>query len=159
VGEKTLKLNSLKRVQKIDAPIDVVWEFVSTPVNLSTITPDWLNFQIVSSLSKRMYEGMIVEYRVTPMLNIKFKWITEITHVKDYEFFVDEQRFGPYKFWHHKHFFKKLDEKSIEMTDEVHYILPFDIFNTLNNLYIARKLEKIFEYRYKKIESIFNKKG
>jgi len=154
-----LKLNSLKRVQKIEAPINTVWEFVSTPVNLATITPDWLNFQIVSPLPEKMYEGMIVEYRVTPILNIKVKWVTEITYVKDLEFFVDEQCFGPYKFWHHKHFFKILDDKSVEMTDEVHYILPFDIFNTLNSLYVARKLENIFEYRYKKIESIFNKKG
>jgi len=150
-----LRLNRLYRVQKINAGIDEVWNYFSTPSNLPVITPDWLNFKIISDVPDNMYEGLIIEYRVSPILNIPFKWVTEITHVKKPYFFVDEQRFGPYKFWHHKHFFEKLYDGRVLMIDDVHYIVNFDI---LDKLFVAKRLKAIFDYRYKKIEEIFNKR-
>ncbi|MEF3254071.1 MAG: SRPBCC family protein, partial [Deferribacterales bacterium] len=119
-----MKLLTLKRVQNIKGEIYKIWDFFSSPLNLSKITPEWLNFVVVSPVSSKMYSGMVIEYRVSPILNIPIKWITEITHVEEPYFFVDEQRFGPYKFWHHQHIFKEVDG-GVEMTDLVHYILPY----------------------------------
>lgn len=149
-----MKVNRIYRQQKIDATIEEVWNYFSTPLNLSVITPEWLNFKIISDVPKEMYEGLIIEYSITPILNIHFKWVTEITHINKPYFFVDEQRFGPYKFWHHKHFFEELDDRTVLMTDEVHYILNFNILN----LFVAKKLRAIFDYRYKKVDEIFNKR-
>lgn len=149
-----MKVNRIYRQQKIDATIEEVWNYFSTPLNLSVITPEWLNFKIISDVPKEMYEGLIIEYSITPILNIRLKWVTEITHVNKPYFFVDEQRFGPYKFWHHKHFFEELDDRTVLMTDEVHYILNFNILN----LFVAKKLRAIFDYRYKKVDEIFNKR-
>jgi ligand-binding SRPBCC domain-containing protein len=150
-----LKLNRLYREQKINAGINEVWDYFSSPSNLPIITPKWLNFELVSQVPDDMYEGLIIEYKVSPILNIPFKWITEITYVNKPYFFVDEQRFGPYKFWHHKHFFKELDDGSTLMSDEVHYIVTF---NFLDKMLIAKRLKSIFDYRFKKIEEIFNKR-
>lgn len=149
-----MKVNRIYRQQKIYATIEQVWNYFSTPLNLSVITPEWLNFKIISDVPKEMYEGLIIEYSITPILNIHFKWVTEITHINKPYFFVDEQRFGPYKFWHHKHFFEELDDRTVLMTDEVHYILNFNILN----LFVAKKLRAIFDYRYKKVDEIFNKR-
>lgn len=149
-----MKVNRIYRRQKINSTLEQVWDYFSTPLNLSIITPEWLNFKIISDVPEEMYEGLIIEYLVTPILNIPLKWVTEITHINKPYFFVDEQRFGPYKFWHHKHFFEELDDGTVMMTDEVHYILNFHILN----LFIAKKLRAIFDYRYKKVEEIFNKR-
>lgn len=149
-----MKVNRIYRQQKINATIEEVWNYFSTPLNLSVITPEWLNFKIISDVPKEMYEGLIIEYSITPILKIRLKWVTEITHINKPYFFVDEQRFGPYKFWHHKHFFEELDDGTVLMTDEVHYILNFNILN----LFVAKKLRAIFDYRYKKVDEIFNKR-
>lgn len=153
-----MTLHTLIRKQKIYADLKEVWDFFSSPLNLATITPDWLKFTVVSDVPQKMYPGMIIEYRVSPILDIPVKWITEITHVCEPNYFVDEQRFGPYKFWHHKHFFKQIDDY-IEMIDQVDYIIPYSLFGELFFPYIAKKLEKIFDYRYNMIESIFNRRG
>ena len=101
-------LNIIQTKQFIKSDIDTVWEFISSPKNLSKITPDYMGFNILSDLSDgKMYPGQIIEYYVTPVAGIKMHWVTEITHVKDKEYFVDEQRFGPYAMWHHKHFIKE----------------------------------------------------
>ncbi len=153
-----MKLNTLIRKQHIYAELSEVWDFFSSPLNLATITPDWLNFVVITDVPKKMYPGMIVEYRVSPILGIPVKWITEITHVDEPFYFVDEQRFGPYKFWHHKHFFKQMDGY-IEMIDQVDYIIPYGIFGEILYPYISKKLDAIFDYRYIIVESIFNKRG
>jgi len=151
-----MSFHTLKVIQKLPASPDKTWDFLSSPDNLKNITPENMGFVINSEFNgEKMYPGMIISYIVKPMLGIKVKWVTEITHVQEPNYFVDEQRFGPYKFWHHKHFLKVIDG-GIEMTDIVHYKLPFWFMGDLINfLFVRKKLEKIFEYRYKKLEGIF----
>ncbi len=116
-----------------------------------------MSFKIISDLNddKKMYPGMLIEYIVRPVLKIPLHWVTEITHVNEPFYFVDEQRFGPYAFWHHKHFIKEIPG-GIEVTDKVDYKLPLGIMGkALNNLLIIKKLENIFSYRERKLEDIF----
>lgn len=130
---------------------------MSSPANLSAITPDYMGFEMLNDLhGDNMYPGQIIEYYVRPVLGIRLHWVTEITHVKDHEFFVDEQRFGPYAFWHHKHFLKEV-KGGVEMSDLVHYKAPFGILGKMaNTLFIKQQLKNVFDYRYKKIEELFN---
>ncbi len=104
-----------------------------------------------------MYAGLIIAYKVSPVLGIKMNWVTEITHIKEREYFVDEQRFGPYALWHHKHFIRQID-RGVEMVDIVHYKIPFGILGDVANALIVKyKLKEIFDYRFKKVEEIFGK--
>ncbi|WP_340074125.1 SRPBCC family protein [Leptobacterium sp. I13] len=143
----------LKREQKIKTTIDELWEFISSPENLKEITPDYMGFNITSkNLSEKMYEGMIISYKVSPIIGIKTNWVTEITHVREKEYFVDEQRIGPYKMWHHQHRIKPI-EGGVLMSDIVTYAPPLGIIGTLlNTLVIKTKLQEIFDYRTKAIE-------
>ncbi len=129
---------------------------MSSPYNLAQITPPHLGFQILSAKDdvEKMHAGQIIEYTVSPILGIKLYWVTEITHVNKGVFFVDEQRFGPYSFWHHKHFFKEIPG-GVEMTDIVHYKLPFGRIGQLVNKFLVKKqLEIIFAYRNKKVDEL-----
>jgi ligand-binding SRPBCC domain-containing protein len=114
-------------------------------------------FDITSKdLPEKMYPGMIITYKVSPFLNIKMNWVTEITQVKDKHFFVDEQRMGPYSMWHHQHFFEEQDG-GVMMTDIVSYIPPFGILGVIaNSMLIKRQLESIFDYRFKVMDKKFN---
>ena len=147
-----------KRVQKIDKPIEEVWQFISDPRNLKVITPDYMGFDITSDdISPKMYPGMIISYIVSPLLGIKMNWVTEITHVKDNNYFVDEQRFGPYALWHHKHFIKSIDQ-GVEMEDIIDYKIPFGILGQLANpLIVKKQLKQIFAYREEKLTELFGK--
>ena len=118
-----------------------------------------MGFHILSDLSNnKMYPGQIIAYKISPIAGIKMHWVTEITHVMDKNYFVDEQRFGPYTFWHHKHFLKEVPG-GVEMIDIVHYKAPFGILGKIANaLFISKQLKKIFDYRFKKMEEIFNQK-
>ncbi len=148
----------IKRSQKIAATIDQLWDFISDPDNLKRITPPEMGFEITSDkTAKKMYEGMIISYRVKPMLNISTVWVTEITYIKNNEYFVDEQRIGPYKMWHHEHMLTSIDG-GILMTDIVSYQPPFGILGTLANLLIIKKkLNQIFDFRTLAMEEIFGK--
>jgi ligand-binding SRPBCC domain-containing protein len=150
-------LHTLQTKQFIKSDIQTVWDFMSSPENLEKITPTYMGFKILSDLNNsKMYPGQIIEYYVTPVAGIKMHWVTEITHVKNLEFFVDEQRFGPYAFWHHKHFLKQVDG-GVEMIDIVHYKAPFGIIGRIaNTMFIEKKIKEIFDFRYKKLEEIFN---
>ncbi|MBL7932474.1 MAG: SRPBCC family protein [Bacteroidia bacterium] len=150
-------LETLQTNQLIKCDIKTVWDFMSSPANLAAITPDYMGFEILNDLhGDKMYPGQIIEYYVKPVLGIKLHWVTEITHVKDYEFFVDEQRYGPYAFWHHKHFLKEVNQ-GVEMIDLVHYRAPFGPIGKLANaIFIKRQLKEVFDYRYKKIDELFN---
>jgi len=129
--------------------------FSPTQNNLSLITPEWLNFKITSKLVDKMYAGMIISYKVHPVLGIPTSWVTEITQVKEPFYFVDEQRFGPYKMWHHQHHFKET-ENGVEMSDIVNYALPFDpLSRPLNSLLVAKKVKEIFKFREKKLIEMF----
>ncbi len=138
--------------------IDKAWDFFSSPANLKEITPDNLDFKILSKHhGQKMYPGQIIEYTVRPLLGIPMYWMTEITHVAPREFFVDEQRFGPYSLWHHQHHFKII-EGGVEMTDIVHYKLPLWFLGDIANaLYVKNELRKIFQFRLQKVEQLFGK--
>ena len=150
-----MSLFQLKKEQRIKASIGEIWDFISSPGNLKSITPDYMNFKIISSPEKKIYPGMIIEYHVKPMFGINTTWVTEITHVEDRKFFVDEQRIGPYKMWHHQHILEPI-EYGVMMKDIISYKPPFGILGNLaNKLIIDSKLNQIFDYRRKAIENIF----
>jgi ligand-binding SRPBCC domain-containing protein len=145
-----------KRTQEINASIDEIWKFISDPSNLKLITPDYMGFDITSEdIPSKMYEGMIISYKVSPLLGIKTTWVTEITHLKENSYFVDEQRVGPYKIWHHQHMIQPM-EKGTLMTDIVSYQPPLGFLGSIaNELIIKGKLNEIFEYRTKALDEIF----
>jgi ligand-binding SRPBCC domain-containing protein len=152
------KVYSLKTVQCLPVPLNTAWDFFSSPANLKTITPDNLGFRILSRHhGHKMYPGQIIEYTVKPLLGIPLYWMTEITHVAEHEFFVDEQRFGPYSLWHHQHHFETI-EGGVQMTDIVHYKMPLWFLGDIaNTLYVRKELKKIFQFRYQKVEELFGK--
>ena len=150
-----MKIYTLHKKQRLPISLKEAWEFLSNPSNLKLITPDYMGFDILSGADRPMYPGQIIQYIVTPILGIKTKWVTEITHVKDTSYFVDEQRFGPYALWHHRHFIKVI-EGGIEMEDIIDYKLPFGWIGQLFHPMIVKpKLEEIFSYRSKKLEELF----
>ncbi|OGU60644.1 MAG: hypothetical protein A2X64_07910 [Ignavibacteria bacterium GWF2_33_9] len=144
------------QTQKIPANLDFVWDFISRPDNLKEITPPYMGFNVTSNSGDiKMYAGMIITYIVKPLLGIPMKWITEISHVKDKEYFVDEQRMGPYKMWHHQHKIEAI-EGGVLMTDIVTYIPPLGFIGAIaNTLFIRNQLQKIFYYRTKAVEEKF----
>lgn len=152
-----MKIYSLHATQKLPISQSEAWAFFSNPKNLKVITPDYMGFHIQSGADRNMFGGQIIEYIVTPLFGIKTKWITEITHIREGEYFVDEQRFGPYSLWHHKHFFKEI-EGGIEMEDLLHYKLPFGILGQMvHPILVKPKLDEIFEYRKNKLVEMFGK--
>ena len=152
-----MKIYTLHKKQNLPISVDEAWDFLSDPRNLKTITPDYMGFHILSGADRPMFPGQIIQYIVTPVLGIKTKWVTEITHVKDKEYFVDEQRFGPYALWHHKHFIKPI-EGGIEMEDIIDYKVPMGILGQmLHPILVKPKLEEIFNYRTTKLEALFGK--
>lgn len=150
-----MKLYRLYCRQSLPIDLQTCWDFFSDPANLRDITPASLDFRITSELPERMYAGMIISYRIRPLSGLDVTWTTEITHVREPFFFVDEQRFGPYRFWHHQHHFRPI-EGGVEMVDEVHYALPLGILGSmLNQLMVEGKLKDIFSYRRRVLEQHF----
>ena len=148
-----MKLHLLKAEQKLPISRAEAWEFFSDAANLAKITPPSLGFEVVSPLSERMYAGMIIQYRVRPLFGVAVGWVTEITHVDEPNLFVDEQRFGPYRFWHHQHLFRELPGGT-EVRDVVHYALPAGA-GAARNLLVAPRLAEIFDYRREVLETTF----
>lgn len=145
-----------KRQQEINQPIEKLWNFISSPKNLKKITPDYMGFDVTSeNLPDKMYEGMIISYKVSPVLGIKTNWVTEITHVEEGKYFVDEQRVGPYKIWHHQHFLESTPKGTL-MRDIVSYMPPFGVLGSIaNKILIEQKLAEIFDYRSKILIQLF----
>ncbi len=150
--------HTIRTVQKIPVSLEEAWDFFSNPANLAAITPGDMGFTVISKYQgPLMYPGQIIEYKVKPIAGIPVYWMTEITHVDDRKFFVDEQRFGPYRLWHHQHHFKAIPG-GVEMTDIIHYKNPFGLLGRLaNKLFVSKKLQKIFEYRFRAVEERFGK--
>ena len=150
------KVYSIKKIQLIPASLDKVWNFFSVADNLQAITPDSMKFKVLSTHhGDKIYPGQLIEYKIRPLLNIPFYWMTEITHVEDKVFFVDEQRFGPFSLWHHQHHFKET-ANGVEMTDIVHYKLPLWFLGSIANaLFVKRQLRELFDYRYEAIKKEF----
>ena len=150
-----MKIYTLHNKQKLPINVDTAWEFLSDPKNLKVITPDYMGFNILSGADRPMFSGQIIQYIVTPIAGIKTKWVTEITHVRDKEYFVDEQRFGPYSLWHHKHFIKEIDG-GVEMEDIIDYKLPMGFLGEMVQPFlVAPKLKEIFDYRKQKLHELF----
>ena len=150
-----MKIFKIHTKQKLPITIEEGWGFLSNPKNLSCITPNYMKFKITDCDFKPVYQGQIIQYTVRPLLNIPLKWVTEITHVVNENYFVDEQRFGPYSLWHHKHFLREIDG-GIEMEDIIHYKIPLGFIGEfLNFLFIKNQLKEIFEYRKNKLIEIF----
>lgn len=145
----------IEREQWVNLSIEKAWEFFSNPKNLSEITPKDMGFIIKNNPPEKMYEGLMIAYTVKPLLGIPTTWVTEITHVQKEKYFVDEQRIGPYKMWHHEHFFEPKDGGTLTK-DIIHYAVPFGIFGKLAHpLFIKKKLQQIFDYRSKVLQEKF----
>jgi ligand-binding SRPBCC domain-containing protein len=150
-----MKIYELRHTQFIPATLEECWDFFSSPKNLKKITPKHMGFEITNNPGEKMYQGQIITYFVKPIAGIPLSWVTEITTVKEPLFFIDEQRFGPYTFWHHQHWFKEVGG-GVEMTDIVHYALPLGFLGRIaNRLFVKKQLNKIFNCRIKAVEDIF----
>ncbi|WP_339662491.1 SRPBCC family protein [uncultured Polaribacter sp.] len=150
-----MKIYTFHRTQKLPITLDQAWDFLSNPKNLKVITPDYMSFDIISDIDRPLYTGQIIQYIVTPLLGIKTKWVSEITHIEHKKYFVDEQMYGPYALWHHKHFIKEIDG-GVEMEDIIDYKVPLGILGQLVHPFLVKpKLEEIFAYRQKKLLELF----
>ena len=142
-----MKLFRLETVQNLPISIASAWDFFSDPKNLKKITPPYMGFDILSGGNETMYPGQIIQYKVTPIAKIPMRWVTEITHVEEGKYFVDEQRFGPYALWHHKHFFSPI-KNGVQMRDCIDYKLPLGCLGQwFQPLLVRPRLEVIFNYR------------
>lgn len=147
---------TLKAESSINLPIEKAWDYFSNPSNLAKITPKSMGFKTTSEEANNMFAGQIISYMVKPMFNIKTNWVTEITHVNEPHFFVDEQRFGPYAMWHHEHHFIK-NGNLTKMIDKISFKIPFGILGHLAFPFIVKpQLKKIFSYRENKLKQLFN---
>lgn len=153
-----MTLHRLERTQFLPITLTDAWDFFSDPRNLCLITPPDLGFAITSPVPERTYPGLIVTYTVTPFLGMAVRWVTEITHCEAPVFFVDEQRFGPYRFWHHQHHFRQVPA-GVEMVDIVHYRLPFGPLGEIAAPFVAGRLRRIFDFRREALDARFSSGG
>jgi ligand-binding SRPBCC domain-containing protein len=152
-----MKSYHLEFSQKLPVSIHEAWEFFSSPLNLAKITPKEMAFEVTSDIKRatEMYPGMIITYKVSPVMGLKIDWMTEITQVQPLKYFIDEQRFGPYKFWHHQHHFEEIPG-GVLMSDILTYGMPFGIFGQMaNGIFVANKLQQIFNYRKEMVDKMF----
>jgi ligand-binding SRPBCC domain-containing protein len=149
---------TIERTQVLPISLETAWKFFSNPVNLAKITPPEMNFRITSPPQNTIYAGQIITYSVRPLMRVTVNWTTEITHVDRPNFFVDEQRFGPYRFWHHQHRFREV-EGGVESYDLVHYMLYHErLTGLINRLLVAPRLRRIFDYRSGTLKELFPNK-
>ena len=150
-----MKLYTLDFTQCLPISLEEAWTFFSDPRNLARITPDSLSFNVTSEIPDGIYLGLIITYIIRPILGIPVRWVTEITQVEEHCRFVDEQRFGPYRFWHHTHLFSEMNG-GVKLRDLVHYSpKPALLGGLVNTLWVSKQLQNIFEYRRKILQSIF----
>ena len=150
-----MRLHVLKREQWLAAPLERVWPFFATPANLDALTPPDLRMRITSEPEPVMTAGQIITYRIRLLPGVTTDWVTEITHLLPGRFFVDEQRAGPYRFWHHRHRFEEVGG-GVNVIDEVHYALPFGFLGEVaHSVDVARRLQRIFDYRAEALERTF----
>jgi ligand-binding SRPBCC domain-containing protein len=153
------RVHLIRQVQRLPVSLEETWDFFSRPENLAVITPPHLNLRFTNeTFGDEIYPGQIITYNVKPLLRIPLFWMTEITHVERHKLFVDEQRKGPYAMWHHQHHFKSIDD-GVEMTDIVHYKLPFGLFGALGKPLVTKQLNEVFAYRKMQVEKLFGTFG
>jgi ligand-binding SRPBCC domain-containing protein len=154
-----MKIHTLFRTQFLPIPLKTAWVFFSSPGNLSLITPQKMNFEILSMTGgEKMHEGQLITYRVNVLPLVRVKWVTEITSVRQFHSFTDNQKSGPYRLWRHTHTFREV-EGGVEMTDQVEYALPLGILGeVVHAILVKREVSAIFEYRFKVLQDskIFN---
>ena len=151
-----MAIHILRQQQLLPISLEQAWDFFATPKNLNKVTPSGLVFEITSDLPEKMYEGLMITYRIKPMFNIPVNWCTEITHIKDKMYFVDEQRKGPYSMWHHEHHFTSI-EGGVLMTDILYYDIGKSVFGWIvGKLFVHKKVREIFKYRFEVLEKYFS---
>lgn len=151
-----MAIHVLQRTQVIPISIDECWDFFSDPRNLACLTPASLDLRVLGDLPPAIHSGLMIRYSVRPLLGIPMTWVTEITHVEENRYFCDDQRIGPYRLWHHEHFFRAIDSDSVEMRDCVHYALPFGVLgDVVHTLFVAKKVAEIFAYRAEAVRKRF----
>ncbi len=152
-----MKIYNLHKTQKLPITLDKAWEFLCNPANLSKLTPPEMHMNIISGADRPMYAGQVLQYSVTPLAGFKTKWVSEITQYEDKKYFVDLQLYGPYAFWHHKHFVHEIDG-GVEMEDIIDYKVPLGFLGQLMHpILVKPKLDDIFNYRTQKLEELFGK--
>lgn len=148
-------MNILRQEQFLPVTLEKAWSFFATPENLNRITPPDMVFEIISKVPEKMVEGLIISYRIRPMFNIPFYWETEITRIREYDFFIDEQRKGPYRVWHHEHHFREV-EGGVMMTDIVEYDIGKSFLGWMaGRWFVHKRVKEIFDFRYKMLENYF----
>ncbi|WP_035274452.1 SRPBCC family protein [Desulfogranum japonicum] len=146
----------LERQQRVAANVERAWAFLQHPANLDRITPPDLRFRIVTDVPDIMYNGLIVEYRITIPFIGTHTWVTEIKHIREGISFVDEQRLGPYRFWYHYHEIQE-EQDGVLLIDRVYYQPPvWFLGKLLHRLYIRKTLDRIFDYRQERIETFLS---
>ena len=150
-----MAVKTLKSTLLLPITMEQAWDFFSSPQNLNEITPSDMTFDITSEIPEKMYEGLIIAYKVSPILNIPLTWVTEITHIKEHSYFVDEQRKGPYRIWHHEHHFREVPG-GVEMTDLLHYDVGKGFLGSIASaLFVDKRVSQIFDYRAIKLKQLF----
>jgi ligand-binding SRPBCC domain-containing protein len=148
-------MKRLEFIQELPISLEQAWSFFSSPKNLNEITPEDMVFKITSNPPEEMYPGLFITYKITPLLGIQFDWCTEITHVVDKKYFVDEQRKGPYNIWHHEHHFEAIDG-GVRMKDILHYDIGKGFLGVIaGKMFVDSKVQEIFDFRYKKLQELF----
>lgn len=155
-----MKIYTIKRIQFLPVSLDKAWGFFSAPSNLELITPGDMGFHILyDSGSGVMYAGQLIQYRIRILPGVSTHWVTEITHLREREYFVDEQRYGPYALWHHQHHFREV-AGGVEMTDIVNYAIPFGIIGRLVNRFFVRgRVNVIFDHRFEAVKNYFSREA
>lgn len=152
-------MRNIRFTQQLPVSLSEAWDFFSHPSNLEQITPDDMVFEVTSQVPDRVYEGLMITYKVSPLLRIKLDWCTEITHVRHEQFFVDEQRLGPFRIWHHEHHFEA-NEHGVLMTDILTYHVGWGFIGRIADaIMVRKKVLQIFEFRRRTLEKIFPIKG
>lgn len=146
----------LEREIVLASDLDTVWDFLSTPLNLNELTPPTLQFRILSPVPERMYNGLTILYEIQIPVFGKHRWLTEIKHIEEGTFFVDEQRLGPYRFWYHQHWLEARADGKTRVTDRVSYALPGSVVGALvHKLWVRDMLDEIFDYRTRRMVELF----
>jgi len=150
-----MKLYQLHKTQKLPISLDDAWSFLCDSSNLTKLTPKEMKMKIISGADRPMFAGQVLQYSVSPLPGFKTKWVSEITQYEHKKYFVDDQLYGPYAFWHHKHFVHEIDG-GVEIEDIIDYKVPLGILGRLVHPFLVKpKLEAIFEYRKTQMEILF----
>ena len=149
-------MHFLERSITLNATPDQLWAFLATPANLNELTPPQLQFKILSELPDQMTNGLTILYAIRIPLFGTRRWLTEIKHIRAGEYFVDEQRLGPYRYWYHEHRLEPVGEAQTRMIDRVSYQLPFGVLGLLvHKVWVEKMLEQIFDYRSERLAKLF----